>query len=187
MHYNAYTVRFIKPYRDPVDKMHLISVRFYEMGDISIQNGLNTQIWEKNPKLNGILPKYEFLRFCIFFLLNKTHNVVADRGLTLPPVTNISIFFYWSLPVTSCCLVVGGGSSGCVVASRLVETAKSILLLGKDLCLKISSIHMLYFSLFLFFFLGISSNIDLIWYYRLFFTFWNSFYFLVARSHIKFF
>ena len=28
------TARFIKTYRDPVYKIHLISVRFYEMGDI---------------------------------------------------------------------------------------------------------------------------------------------------------
>ena len=32
--------------------------------------------------------------------------------------------FYWYL-------VVGGGASGCVVAARLVETGKSVLLLGK--------------------------------------------------------
>ena len=28
------TARFIKPYRDPVYKIHFFSVRFYEMGDI---------------------------------------------------------------------------------------------------------------------------------------------------------
>ena len=32
--YSLSTPRFIKPYRDPVYKMHLISVRFYEIGDI---------------------------------------------------------------------------------------------------------------------------------------------------------
>ena len=44
--------------------------------------------------------------------------------------------FYWYL-------VVGGGASGCVVAARLVETGKSVLLLGKGklqfLCRKITT------------------------------------------------
>ena len=40
----VHTVRFIKPYRNPVLQMYKISVRFYEMGDISVKNSVLAKV-----------------------------------------------------------------------------------------------------------------------------------------------